>query len=118
MVRHAKNGQNNDVLVEIVSAHKVIECQECSRKFKRPVMGEGVTMRTAGRTITTCFAHLLVYCQSIIRVPPTGHKRTEEMADTIAEMLHKIYVENHEKSQVVARDMKESVETLAAKAII
>ena len=40
------------------------------------------------------------------------------MVDMIAAMLHKIYVENPEKSQAVAQDMKDSVEALAAQASV
>ncbi len=35
MARHEKDGQDETVLVEIVSVHKAIECRECSRKFKQ-----------------------------------------------------------------------------------
>jgi hypothetical protein len=50
-----RDGQDEAALVEITSVHKAIECQECSRRFERPVAGEGVTIRTAGPTIRTCF---------------------------------------------------------------
>jgi hypothetical protein len=40
------------------------------------------------------------------------------MADMIAAMLHQIYVENPEKSQAVAQDMKDSVAARAAQAIV
>jgi len=118
MARHEKDGQDETVLVEILSVHKAIECRERYRKFKRPVAGEGVTIQTAGRTIITCLPHLLVYLQSIIRVAPTARTRTEDMADMVAAMLHQIYVENPEKSQAVAQDMKDSVEARAAQAIV
>jgi len=48
MARHEKDGQDETVLVEILSVHKAIECRERYRKFKRPVAGKGVTIRTPG----------------------------------------------------------------------